>query len=72
MKTVRLGRPPKYDWNAWMDGDEWEVTHGVDFDCTAESFAILVRRTARTKGYDVVVSVSGDDVYFQFTERKTA
>jgi hypothetical protein len=51
-----LGRPPKYDWRSWTDGKEYFLLEGVDFDCSAESFTILVRRTARSKSLAVTVS----------------
>jgi hypothetical protein len=50
-----LGRPAKYPWDLWIDGQEHFLREGDDFDSTAESFVILVRRTARTRGIPVEV-----------------
>jgi hypothetical protein len=67
MKPIRLGRPPKYDWETLMEsGDEYTFTQGKDFDCMPVSFGVLVRMTARRYGREVAVSVQGDDVVFQF------
>jgi hypothetical protein len=62
-----LGRPAKYDWAALADGEEHTLEEGVDFSCTAESFAILVRRTARVKRRSVKVHrLSGNRIQFTF------
>jgi hypothetical protein len=69
---AQVGRPPKYQWEALMDGKEHCMTEDVDFDCMASSFGVLVRRTAKVYGREVSVSVVGDKVYFQFGGRKVA
>jgi hypothetical protein len=56
MESQRLGRPEKYPWATWIDGAERLLLEGEDFDCTAESFVILVRRTARVRHLGVSVS----------------
>jgi hypothetical protein len=56
VETHRLGRPEKYPWSDWTDGTERILLESEDFDCTAESFVILVRRTARVKKLAVSVS----------------
>jgi hypothetical protein len=74
-----LGRPAKYRWDLWTDGGEWFLRHDEDFDCTAESFVVLVRRTARARGLSVDVHrvslkedtgpyVAGDYVKFSFSQ----
>jgi hypothetical protein len=56
VEPQKLGRPEKYPWSEWTDGTERVLLEGEDFDCTAESFVILVRRTARVR--KLMVSVS--------------
>jgi hypothetical protein len=41
-----LGRRPDYPWDQWLNGEAWEITHGVDFKCTMDSMENLIRRTA--------------------------
>ncbi len=36
----------KYPWDEWLDGQVWELTKGVDFDCKLSS----LRATAWTQG----------------------
>lgn len=46
------GRPPKYNWDKYMDGQIWILHEGSDFDCPggAKSFRALVHRTATSRG----------------------
>jgi len=55
-RKVRLGRPTSYPWDEWTDGQERLFREGEDFTSMAESFVLLVRRTARVRGLSVVVS----------------
>jgi hypothetical protein len=65
--TARLGRPQKYDWDELADGTERTLERGQDFDCTAESFVVLARRTARIRHMKIEVSrISDDLVRFKF------
>lgn len=49
--THRVGRPPKYPWDAWLDGKHaYTVEQGVDFDCSTRSFIQILTRTAKSRG----------------------
>jgi hypothetical protein len=56
-RSVPLGRPSKYDWNTWTDGEERYLEEGKDFKSMAESFILLARRTARVRGLHVSASI---------------
>lgn len=47
--TPRRGRPPKYDWDKYFDGQRHVLHKGRDFDTRVESFRALVHRTANTR-----------------------
>jgi len=55
-RKVPLGRPTRYPWDEWTDGEERILREGDDFTCMAESFVLLARRTARVRGLTVSVS----------------
>lgn len=55
----------KYPWDEWTDGQWREAEKGLDFDCTALSFATAVYHHARVSGKKAVTSVDGDFVLFQ-------
>lgn len=58
----RQGRPPKYPWAEWFDGDVWELQQGRDFYCTPKSFRPLAHRTARDYGGRVRTKFRPDNV----------
>lgn len=60
-RNPKLGRPAKYDWELFTNGETHVLREGVDFECTAESFVILVRRTARVRRIAVDVSRLTED-----------
>jgi hypothetical protein len=66
MDRAQLGRPFKYNWDAWDDGEEHEAVYGVDFDCAPSSFGAAVRHTAKRRRRRAIVSVDEDEqkVYF--------
>lgn len=45
------GRPTKYPWLQWFDGNIWRLTHGVDFDLKLTSFRPSAITMARKLGY---------------------
>lgn len=44
------GRPRKYDWDLWGDGNRHHAFKGTDFACTRVSFRALIHRTANDRG----------------------
>lgn len=57
-RKVRLGRPARYPWDEWTDGQERLLREGEDFTSMAESFVLLCRRTARVRGLHVTASMT--------------
>jgi hypothetical protein len=51
------GRPPKYDWDKYMDGHEHICWPEQDFTCTSQSFRALVYRTADSRGLTATVTL---------------
>jgi hypothetical protein len=71
------GRPPDYPWDQWLNGETWEIVHGVDFTCTMNSMETSIRRTAAksllkdAKGKEYRISVHRKDAKtFVITRRK--
>jgi len=62
----RLGRPPKYPWDKWIDGEEHTIEKGVDFHVTTVGFQTTLHVTARSKGMKVMTAIDGDKITFQF------
>lgn len=48
---VRTGRPSKYPWQEWCDGQTRILTRGVDFQCHIDSLTNHVHTWARRHGY---------------------
>lgn len=44
------GRPPKYPWEDWMDGQAHKLVHGEDFDCSPKALVVLAHREAKKAG----------------------
>ncbi len=62
------GRPPKYPWELWTNGEQHLVKRGVDFTCNPPS--LLVRLHAEAKNRGLAVSTSNrdyDTISFRFT-----
>ena len=45
----------KYPWDRWADGNIWEVTAGVDFDCKPISFRGILYSYAKRSGLKLQV-----------------
>ena len=50
----------RYDWPAWLDGDQWELVQGVDFTVSPHSFRLQAQNTARRIGRPVKTRISQD------------
>lgn len=55
------GRPEKYPWALWTDGQRWLLVQGEDFDGTTDSFKVLVHRKARKMGLKAETSINRND-----------
>lgn len=48
---MRLGRPPKYPWEDWLDGQNvYLLTRGDDYTCQTSSIIAMFQRRARDRG----------------------
>lgn len=47
----RKGRPEKYPWSEWSDGQTRVLTRSVDFDCEIDSLTNTVHQWARRHGF---------------------
>ena len=56
----RKGRPPIYDWPAWMDGQIHKLVKGRDFNGAAKSFRVGAHRTAKGYGMKVHTEIVDD------------
>ena len=45
----------KYPWDAWADGNIWEVTFGTDFNCKLASMRGILYTFAKSRGMKVQV-----------------
>lgn len=66
----RRGRPPKYDWDAYFNGEINVLYQGVDFNVPLDSFRALVHRTANSRGMKAHTQVDNNNKYvaFKFVE----
>lgn len=53
------GRPPKYPWGEWFNGEVWELVKGEDFDSEPKSFRVHAHRTAKEYGGRVRTKLHG-------------
>jgi hypothetical protein len=65
-QTRRRGRPSKYDWDKYANGDEHFCYPGVDFQCAPSSFRALVYRTASVRGLDKTVHLDSNTGLVRF------
>lgn len=66
----RQGRPPLYDWQAWMDGKIHKLFKGVDFNGQPKSFRVGAHRTAKNYGLKVHTEIvdDGEAILIEFYE----
>ena len=64
------GRPAKYDWDKYLDGNRWVCYQGTDFDTSPTSFRALVHRTANSRGLkcETQIDKHSNSVSFRFIE----
>lgn len=70
------GRPPKYPWEEWTDGEARKLYRGKDFDADLISFRTMVHRKARDLGPHIGaythINKADQSVRVQFYVRKGA
>lgn len=52
----------QYSWAEWLDGRQWELTHGTDFDTSLVNFRSMAYIAAKKLGKKVRVSLVGTDI----------
>jgi len=62
----KLGRPPKYNWEQWIDNKEHILRRGKDFATPVESFATLCRARARALDIGIKIHRHQDSVHVTF------
>jgi hypothetical protein len=65
------GRPVKYPWDEWFDGQSWKLTQGEDFHCTVDGMDSTIRAHAKRHGFEVRVKRSGKNVWLQVNLRSS-
>ena len=43
----------KYDWDKWLDGKQWMLSQGIDFEVTQESFRSAAFIAVRKRGLNL-------------------
>lgn len=62
---ISKGRPAKYPWEEWTDGQSRRLHRGGDFDATLESFRTMVHRKARDMGMRAHTKINEADASIQ-------
>ena len=68
----KRGRPAKYPWKKWFDGEIYKLEHGIDFDISVKSFrnsmkaaekrhGVRVRSMSLEKGQILVIQARKED-----------
>jgi hypothetical protein len=62
------GRPEKYPWDNWTNGEIWKIVAGTDFSCKAENIQGALFNAARKRGMRVKTKkLDEKTVVFQFS-----
>jgi hypothetical protein len=62
--TGKIGPPPKYPWDEWLNGETWELVQGTDFHTASSSnFATYALRMIKRRELDLRVVVRGPVVW---------
>lgn len=64
-----IGRPTKYAWKTWANGQPWRLVAGTDFSVPAETMRSNAFQWAKKNGMTVRTSVMDDGkaIVIQFT-----
>lgn len=58
----------RHPWDMWMDGQVWQIRHGVHFHCHPENMRVQIHGQARRRGVKAETNVRGDVVTFRAVE----
>jgi len=50
-----------YDWDKWLNGKQWRLSYGVDFDVALNSFCSAAFAAARKRGLKLTTHLAEDD-----------
>lgn len=72
-QPVPLGRPEKYDWDAWTDGEKHVIEQGEDFPIETRSMQAQLHVKAGQRGMKVKTRIldEGTKIAFQYYIPKT-
>lgn len=62
----RLGRPPKYPWDKWLDGEIHVVEQDIDFRTLMSSFVMMIHQAAKREDGTAQTSTEGKKITFVF------
>ena len=57
------GRPGKYPWESWLNGQTWELVQGEDFECHSDSMQSAVYAAARRRGLSVSIRTNDSGMF---------
>lgn len=63
------GRPPKYPWHQWLDGQVWELVIDRDFGCSIVGITSVARSAARKRGVSLRLYVTATSITLQAVPR---
>lgn len=72
-ESAFVERPVKqatYDFNSWLNGEEWKLTKGVDFELEPERFRVYLQNQAAKRGIKAATRVRGDCVHVKAVARR--
>lgn len=49
----------KYDWDSWLDGNQWMLVRGEDYSVSTASFRVQAQTLGATRGLRVITKSSG-------------
>ena len=72
-KFPTRGRPQKYAWDAWANGNPWKLVKGADFEVAAKTMQASARMYAKNNNLRVSTAIVDDStaiiVRFSPTEK---
>lgn len=65
------GRPYKYPWGDWLNGETWVAEDGTDFTTSTASFvsSLATKASKDRKKLTYCISLDKKTVVFKFTEK---
>lgn len=55
------GRPQKYEWSVWSDGNPWRLEHGIDFTVAVRTMRTNASAYAKKHGMKVRTAAVDDN-----------